>query len=171
MNDFLGALRQGLDLYEIIPITKENYADVWEVYTTNQKYLQSWDLGKVVEVCDILEIFTRLPDYYDKDKQLFFGIWYNGQVLAVCDLLPQLDGDDNLWLSGIIVHGDKKGMGLGKIITKAIVEAAQKAGFSKITLGTCQDTAAPFWLKMGFVHTQTFDDTLIFVRRLDEKAN
>jgi len=170
LNDILDALRQGLDEYEVIPINKENYTDVWGVYATNQKYLQSWGLGKVVEVEDILETFTRLPDHYDADKQIFVGIWRNGQVVAICDLLPQLDGDDNLWLSEIIIHGNEKGGGLGRIIVDSIVKATKNIGLRRITLG-CAKNKIDFWSKMGFCQVAHFDEDFIFVRRFDEETN
>ncbi|MCL2855564.1 MAG: GNAT family N-acetyltransferase [Defluviitaleaceae bacterium] len=141
-------MRMELDGCDIMPINKVNYTDVWGVYESNREYLQSWELGKVVEVDDILETFTRLPDGYDASKQVFVGIWRNGEPVAICDLLPQLDGDDNLWLSEIIVHQDEKGKGFGKSIVQAIVAAAQQADFARITLG-CSKSKALFLAKNG----------------------
>lgn len=52
-------------------------------------------------------------------------------------------------IEDIVVHGDARGLGLGKRIVLDLAELAKSAGCYKVTL-ECSDDNLPFYGKCGF---------------------
>lgn len=154
-----------IDGYDIIYITKSNYEDIWEVYDTNPKYFIATG-GKVAEKTGILESIDQTPQGFDASNKHFFGIWQNGQPVAVVDLLLGYPRQDCLWIGLLLVHSDFHGKGAGSFIVKSIIQASEKAGFKEISLGVMEGNGSVvlFWEKMDFIHIRTSDDILVFSR-------
>ena len=152
--------------FSLIPITKENYMDVWDVYQSNNPYFLA-AYGKDVHPNNILQTWERLVEGYDATQQLFFGLWQDATPIApiapiaVVELLPHFPEVGTLWLSEIIIHNNAKNQGLGTKIVQAITSAAKKDGqHSQIQLGIGNEnpTAKAFWQKNGFTIIDTYED-------------
>jgi len=147
-----------LDGYETAPISRANYADVWEVYESNPDYFVMHK-GRVAEFADVLDTFERLVEGYDSTKQYFVGFWRDGCCAAVLELLPDFPYEGELWLSEIIVHGGLHGQGLGSKIVQAVIAAAK--AYSQIKLGT-DPHLSKFWQKHGFIQMPQNGDFIGF---------
>jgi len=123
-----------IDGYDIIYITKANYEDIWEVYDTNPKRFIAMG-GKVAEKTGILESIDQTPQGFNVSNIHFFGIWQNGQPVAVVDLLLGYPRQDCLWIGLLLVHSDFHGKGVGSVIAKSIIQASERAGFAGVSLG------------------------------------
>ncbi|MCL2350543.1 MAG: GNAT family N-acetyltransferase [Defluviitaleaceae bacterium] len=150
------------------PITRGNYADVWEVYESNPKYFGQTK-GRAVQKADILDTFERLVPKYDAGKQFFAGLWCecDGRAAAVLELLPDFPNHGQMWLSEIIIRGDLHGTGLGSKIVQTVIEYAKQKGFGEIQLGIEADSVA-FWQKQGFEQMPQDDDYLLFFMKLGD---
>ncbi|MCL2168524.1 MAG: GNAT family N-acetyltransferase [Defluviitaleaceae bacterium] len=134
--------------FEAVPITRQNYADVWGVYESNPKYFIEHK-GRAALHTDILETFERLVEGYNPEKQYFVGMWQEGRCAAVLELLPDFPKQGELWLSELIVHGELHSQGTGSKIVQAVISAAKSLGFNRIALGT-DEHLIPFWISHGF---------------------
>lgn len=63
---------------------------------------------------------------------------------------------DRLHILELSVEAQAQGRGIGKALLMAACQAAQKAGFRRVTLTTCRDVPwnAPFYHKMGFAYLE-----------------
>ncbi|MCL2753015.1 MAG: GNAT family N-acetyltransferase [Defluviitaleaceae bacterium] len=165
----LEKIAEHLTVFDLIPITQENYMDVWDVYKTNNAYFLAAH-GKNVEPANILQTWGRLVDGYDASRQLFFGLWQDGTPLAVIELLPHFPEKQILWFSEIIIHVKLQRSGLATKIVQAVIKVAQKDGqHVKIHLGVGNENPAAkiFWQKMGFTAIQEYDDGIVMQITLD----
>ncbi|MDR2167467.1 MAG: GNAT family N-acetyltransferase [Clostridiales bacterium] len=114
----------------------------------------------------------RLPEGYDAGRQVFVGIWQEGQPIAVLELLPGLNGGEVVYLSELIVHRDARRQGHGGKIVEAVVEFARNEGFGEIQLGVGDENpdGLRFWEYCGFVLVHKYDDMSLMKRVLYEKA-
>ena len=142
-------LQQALPIYDVVPLTQDNFADFCEVFDTNRDFLVK-NYGKLVDEKGLLGAVAQLVDGFDPGDKYLAAICQGGRAIAVVDLLANLTAKNELFISVLMVRSDLQGKGFGATFAKGIITAARRAGFSRVTLGT-DDSAAKFWEKMGFV--------------------
>ena len=141
-------VKVNLQGYKLIPITRENYLGVWEVYESNPEYFRATK-GRVATPDDILDTFERIVEGYNPEKQYFVGLWQRGRPAAVLELLPDFPEEGVLWFSELIVRGDLQGRGVGPGVRIVRAVIASAANFKTIRLGTYAHLV-PYWERHGF---------------------
>ncbi|MCL2573872.1 MAG: GNAT family N-acetyltransferase [Defluviitaleaceae bacterium] len=159
------ALQQVLPQYNIVTLTLDNYTETREVFETNREFLIE-GYGKLIDELGVAEAILKLPDGFKSDDKHLMVICQNGQAIAAVDLLANVPVQGELYLSFLVVHGDMKGKGIGANVSEGIMQAARLAGFTKIGLGSFDDTAN-FWRKQGYEQEAKHDGFWIFYRRCD----
>jgi len=147
----LAELRHILSVYEIVPITEDNYNDVLEVYETNQDFFLLTE-GKRAELSDILSGITAVPEGFNLSDKHFVGIWRDGSIVAVLDLLVGFPDPNCVLIGLLLVHGGLKGRGIGTEIAKSILRASESICRNEVRLGVIDKNTRgiDFWTKMGF---------------------
>ena len=150
------ALRQALPAYEIIPLTEDNFVNFREVFDTNYDFLVE-GYGKLIDEKGIFGAVAQLVDGLNPADKYLAAICQDGVAVAAVDLLANLPAKGQLYLSFLLVHNGFKGKGIGAAVADGIVAAAKMSGFTKINLGSFEDTAE-FWRKQGFTQTESDDN-------------
>ena len=158
------ALGQALHAYEIIPLTEDNFTKFREVFDTNHDFLVE-GYGKLIDEKGVFGAIAQLVDGFNPADKYLAAICQKDKVAAAVDLLANLPAEGQLYLSFLVVNNDFKGKGIGTAIADGIVVAAKMVGFTKISLGSFEDTAG-FWRKQGFVQTGSSGDFLAFYKEL-----
>jgi len=158
------ALRQTLP-YDIVVLTEDNFEDFREVFDTNREFLVE-GYGELIDEKDIFGTIAQLVDGLDPADKYLAAICQDGAAIAAVDLLANSPAKGELYLSFLVVHGDLQGRGFGGEIAEGIVAAAGLTGFTKINLGSFDNTTQ-FWQKQGFMQTDSKNsDFIAFYRSL-----
>jgi len=154
--------------YDVVRISKENYAIARDVYFTNPGYFALFDA--VPDDNSILRTVGKVPDGFDAKDKLFAAICEDGHTVAIIDLLAGYPDADKLWLGLFLVRGDLHGGGIGASIISHVVKVVRDAGFDSIHLGVHKDNdgAMRFWKRMSFDHERESGDFLVYQRSLHE---
>jgi putative acetyltransferase len=96
-----------------------------------------------------------LPGEYGIPRGALLLAWVDG-VLAGCCALRPLDDSDHTnaaEMKRLFVRPASRGLGLGRLLTEAILDAARAAGFSCVLLDTLDDmeAARALYEDLGFV--------------------
>ena len=96
-----------------------------------------------------------LPGEYAGPRGALLLAWIDG-VLAGCCALRPLDASDYAnaaEMKRLFVRPASRGLGLGRLLTEAILDAARSAGFSCVLLDTLDDmeSARALYEDLGFV--------------------
>jgi putative acetyltransferase len=96
-----------------------------------------------------------LPGDYASPRGALLLAWLDG-VLAGCCALRPLDSSDYAnaaEMKRLFVRPTARGIGLGRLLTEAILDAARAAGFSCVLLDTLDDmeSARALYEDLGFV--------------------
>ena len=140
-----------LDGCKIIPLTKNNFENVMEVYKTNREFFILTD-SKEARLESCINDIDAIPPGLDVKNRLFAGVWKDGNPIAVLDVLLGFPAPKCVWIGFLLVHGGLHGMGLGSKITAAVTNSAKSAGYEAIQLGVIQNNTAGigFWQRQGF---------------------
>lgn len=99
------------------------------------------------------ELLT-LPDVYAEPRGAILLVWVEGIVAGCCALRP-LDSSDYsnaAEMKRLFVRKAFRGIGLGRQLTEAILDAAHRAGYSCVLLDTLDDmeSARALYEDLGF---------------------
>jgi len=157
----LSELQQILTGYEIHPITKDNYLDVWSIYETNQDFFMLTE-GKEATPTGIIESIIAIPDGFSIENKYFISLWKDNNPIAVLDFLVGYPNSDCVWVGLLLVHGSLKGKSIGIEIMNAVIATTQTVGMKDIMLGVIATNTRgiDFWRKLGFVQTGVSNTTL-----------
>jgi len=147
--------------YDIVPLTTDNYTIARDVYFSNQPYFQLF--GNMADDSSIFATINKLPDGISQDNKLIAAICDEDEPVAIIDLIIDYPNKGELWLGLLLVRGDVQSHSKGKSIMFYTMQAAQEAGFNKISLGVHNKNprAFRFWQKMGFYYERVSGDFLI----------
>jgi ribosomal protein S18 acetylase RimI-like enzyme len=128
-------------------------ASEWdEVRAIFQEYAQTLD----VDLCfqGFADELTQLPGDYAEPRGALLLAWVNGSVAGSCALRP-LDTSDYTnaaEMKRLYVRPAFRGLGLGRQLTEAILDAAQRSGYSCVLLDTLDDmeSARALYEDLGF---------------------
>jgi ribosomal protein S18 acetylase RimI-like enzyme len=127
-------------------------ADWMETRTIFQEYAASLD----VDLCfqGFQDELSQLPGDYAEPRGTLLLAWVDGVVAGCCALRP-LDSSDYTnaaEMKRLYVRKAFRGLGLGRQLTEAILDAAHKAGYSCVLLDTLDDmeSARALYEDLGF---------------------
>lgn len=100
------------------------------------------------------EELAGLPGEYAEPRGALLLAWLNGRVAGCCALRP-LDSSDHTnaaEMKRLFVRPEFRGLGLGRLLTEGILDAARKAGYSCVLLDTLDDmeSARALYEDLGF---------------------
>ena len=122
---------------KLLPPSSDN--DWMETRAIFQEYADSLE----VDLCfqGFQDELAGLPGDYAEPRGTLLLAWVNGTVAGCCALRP-LDSSDYTNASEmkrLFVRHSFRGLGLGRQLTEAILDAARKAGYSCVLLDTLDD--------------------------------
>ena len=128
-------------------------ASEWDkVRAIFQEYAQTLD----VDLCfqGFADELTQLPGDYAEPRGALLLAWVNGSVAGSCALRP-LDTSDYTnaaEMKRLYVRPAFRGLGLGRQLTEAILDAAKRSGYSCVLLDTLDDmeSARALYEDLGF---------------------
>ena len=117
-----------------------------------QEYAQTLD----VDLCfqGFADELAQLPGDYAEPRGALLLAWVNGSVAGSCALRP-LDTSDYTnaaEMKRLYVRPAFRGLGLGRQLTEAILDAAKRSGYSCVLLDTLDDmeSARALYEDLGF---------------------
>jgi ribosomal protein S18 acetylase RimI-like enzyme len=132
--------------------TASSASDWDEVRAIFQEYAQTLD----VDLCfqGFADELEQLPGDYAEPRGALLLAWVNGAVAGCCALRP-LDTSDYTnaaEMKRLYVRQAFRGMGLGRQLTEAILDAAKRSGYSCVLLDTLDDmeSARALYEDLGF---------------------
>ena len=135
---------------KLLPPSSDN--DWMETRTIFQEYADSLE----VDLCfqGFQDELAGLPGDYAEPRGTLLLAWVNGTVAGCCALRP-LDSSDYTNASEmkrLFVRHSFRGLGLGRQLTEAILDAARKAGYSCVLLDTLDEmeSARALYEDLGF---------------------
>lgn len=101
------------------------------------------------------EELAKLPGDYASPRGTLLLAWVNGELAGCCALRP-LDGCDYAnaaEMKRLFVRPSFRGLGIGRLLTEAILDAARAAAYSCVLLDTLDDmeAARALYEDLGFV--------------------
>lgn len=122
---------------KLLPPSSDN--DWMETRAIFQEYADSLE----VDLCfqGFQDELAGLPGDYAEPRGTLLLAWVNGTVAGCCALRP-LDSSDYTNASEmkrLFVRHSFRGLGLGRQLTEAILDAARKAGYSCVLLDTLDE--------------------------------
>ncbi|MGI6254365.1 MAG: GNAT family N-acetyltransferase [Acutalibacter sp.] len=103
------------------------------------------------------EDLTALPPGRGREHKLFLGLWQQGHLQAVLDLVEGYPDEETLYIGLLELDTSCQGQGLGTALVKALAQESFQAGFSLLRLA-CLEANTPglgFWQSMGFTQEGT----------------
>jgi len=135
---------------KLLPPSSDN--DWMETRAIFQEYADSLE----VDLCfqGFQDELAGLPGDYAEPRGTLLLAWVNGTVAGCCALRP-LDSSDYTNASEmkrLFVRHSFRGLGLGRQLTEAILDAARKAGYSCVLLDTLDEmeSARALYEDLGF---------------------
>jgi putative acetyltransferase len=128
-------------------------ASEWdEVRAIFQEYAQTLDLDLCFQ--GFADELAQLPGDYAEPRGALLLAWVNGSVAGSCALRP-LDTSDYTnaaEMKRLYVRQAFRGLGLGRQLTEAILDAAKRSGYSCVLLDTLDDmeSARALYEDLGF---------------------
>lgn len=110
----------------------------------------SLDEPPSLEACR--EDFSALPPGREPEHKLLLGLWQEGRLRAVLDLVEGYPDEATLYIGLLELDASCQGRGLGTALVTALARESVLAGFSTLRLG-CLVANTPgfgFWQAMGF---------------------
>ncbi len=104
---------------------------------------------------DFAQELDSLPGEYIEPRGALLLAWVNGEVAGCCALRP-LDGSDYVnaaEMKRLYVRPAYRGLGLGRLLTEGILDAARSAAYHCVLLDTLDDmeAARALYEDLGFV--------------------
>lgn len=122
-----------------------------------RELIREYALTLDVDLCfqDLDGELKQLPGDYEAPRGALISVWVNQQLAGCCALRP-LDTSDYLLASEmkrLYVRDAYRGLGLGRQLAEAILDAARMAGYQHVLLDTLSDMEAARGLygELGFV--------------------
>lgn len=160
-------MKKQLSEYEIIPITIQNFKQVFQVYDTNQDFFLLTE-GKKTTVKKSINDINALPPNTDISQKTYVSIWKDDKVVAVLDLIEGYPWKTSVWLGLLLVHGSLHSRKIGSSILNAVLTSAKKAGYKSIQLGVFENNVRglAFWQRHGFNVFRQSQNVVIMGRRI-----
>lgn len=131
------------------PVTANDWLETRNIF-------QEYAASLAVDLCfqGFEDELAQLPGDYAEPRGTLLLAWVGGVVAGCCALRP-LDTSDYTnaaEMKRLYVRQAFRGLGLGRLLTEAILDAARKAGYSCVLLDTLDDmeSARALYEDLGF---------------------
>jgi len=167
-QNFLNKIKGWLDGYEVMPITKQNFGQAFEVYNTNQDFFILTQNKEATIESSIIDI-DAIPPNCTMEQKIYVGIWQGGKITAVLDLIENFPEQGSFWIGLLLVHGSLHGKKIGSNIVNAVLNAAMSAGYKSVQLGVIENNAKgiSFWQRHGFEIIRRSGNILIMASQIE----
>lgn len=129
---------------EVMPVLAEIWCDVM-----GKKHAPD------VTVADVIERFTN---HYNEDAlPLTFVAFVEGQAVGMCSLrgVEKIRHDLSPWLGSLAVSAAHQGLGIAKVLIKAVKQKALAMGVEKLYLFTLEESLSHYYANIGWTHIAT----------------
>ena len=147
----LDKLSMNLPKYNIIPITENEYMNVYNLQKKNTHYFSVVQEDLSYESC--VESILELPPNTDLSQKHFIGFYNKGQLEAVMDYVEGYPTSKIVWIGLLMIDVSVQKCGVGSNIVRAFSSSAHKCDFSSIRLGVIEPniSALQFWTSHSFI--------------------
>ena len=127
-----------------------------EDWSATRAIFQEYAASLTVDLCfqDFDAELTNLPGDYSLPRGTLLLAWVDGSVAGCCALRPldACDYTNAAEMKHLYVRPSFRGLGLGRQLTEAILDAARQAGYSCVLLDTLSDmeSARALYEDLGF---------------------
>lgn len=144
-------LQDKLKEFKVVPISKGNVQDVWELIRRNV-YFYSKTQGHETTLEECMDNITALPRGRGMEHKTYVGIYKEEELVAVVDLIEGFPDEMTAYLGLLILNVKSQGNGIGKRILEAIIRTALEKRFEYIELACHEvnEKGFAFWSKSGF---------------------
>ena len=145
------ALGQRLPQFEIRSVGEEDLTTVLALMEGNAPYyeIQSQEMPSLRS---IREDMAALPPRCTQEQKHYVGLWQDGKLVGVLDLVEGYPRERTLWVGFLMVAAPLHRQGVGRTIVQALPGAAADAGMDSLRLGCLKgnESGHQFWNAMGF---------------------
>lgn len=105
------------------------------------------------------DALTVRPEGFPREQKFGIGVWSDDgrQLLGFADVLRGWPEAQTAHIGLLLVHGDSRGIGIGRAVHDAVVHRASEwGGIELLRLNTVESNAtaaAPFWRALGYRST------------------
>ena len=158
----INEIRKQLPGYEITPISRQNFAQAFEVYESNQDFFILTQ-GKKATIETSINDITAIPPNCDISQKVYVSIWDDSQVIGVLDVITGFPKPNHIWIGLLLIHGKLHGKSIGSEVVSALLKAAKTAGYEDAPLGVIENNkkGIAFWQKHGFKETRTSGNIVV----------
>jgi len=151
MNIMVEEIKNHLDGYEIEPITKQNFRQIFEVYDTNQDFFHLVQ-GEKATIESSINDMVAVPPNCDIEQKIYISIWKNDKVIGILDVIEGFPDPTSFWIGLLLIHGEMHGKKIGSRIVDAVLNAAKVTGYKTSQLGVIENNTKgiAFWQNCGF---------------------
>lgn len=103
----------------------------------------------------LLQDMSALPPGTSPEDKYFLGIFRQGRLEAVLDLVLHYPGEDTAYIGFFMVERSLQGQGLGGEIIRALLTLLKSQGYARLRLAVDEGNpqSLAFWQKCGFALT------------------
>lgn len=137
--------------YQVKQLTQANVAEIFALQQEHD-YYQYFQTTKLKET-DILTDLTLFPEKSSLEHKFYLGIYHEGKLLAVLDLLLGYPEPQITWLGLLMISKHQIHQGVGRMLMEKLAQTLLREGFKIIgTAVPLQATGAlKFFEKLGFL--------------------
>lgn len=138
-------------VYSVKLLTEADSGEILTVYQSNTAYYRILqNHPATAENCR--EDLEGLPAGLPEKNKCFAGLYQKNRLVSVLDLLNGYPQPDTLYIGLFMLDAAYQGCHTGTEQIKALLQAAEKAGFLRVELGCLEknESGLTFWRKLGF---------------------
>jgi len=167
LNMIIDEIIKQLTEYEIIPITKQNFEQIFDVYASNHDFFLLVQGEKATIESSIGDI-EAIPPNCVIEQKVYLSIWEDGKAIGVLDLIEGYPEQTNFWIGLLLIHGDLQSKKIGSKIVHAMLNAAKISGYKSAQLGVIENNVKGigFWQKHGFGISRQSENIVVMSRNI-----
>lgn len=145
-------MKQMLAGYKVRPLTEGDIPEILVLCQGNPLYYEHMRTSPSPE--SIREDMTKRPRAQVPENKFFLGLFREGKLAAVLDLIVHHPKADTAFIGWFILRADLQGRGEGSRIMGVLLEEL-KSSFAYVRLGRVKGNSQSqrFWEKNGFMPT------------------
>ncbi len=143
-------LKEHNSLYEFHKITLDNVADVYALMKQNTYYYEKCEETCSLQYC--VDDISNLPPNKTMDDKGYYGIYQQGQLVAVLDYVIGYPQSDVLFLGLFMLDVKYHKKKVGTAFIQSFLAVAKEEGFHEVRLMCYKnnEVGANFWKRNGF---------------------
>ena len=145
------ALGRRLPQLRIRNLEEQDLPAVLALMESNAPYYEIQNQGQPT-LGSIRENMATLPPRCTREQKHDLGLWRDGRLVGVLDLVEGYPRERTLWVGFFMVDAELHRQGIGRMVAEALPGAAADAGMDSLRLGCLKgnESGHQFWNAMGF---------------------